>query len=132
MKKMGTFMTANQRLRRAILDENHAGGQYDANSSELFSYETAVVFDNRSTGFDCGVPEAARLVVADVGDAKPRVRLIEEHRVDAIAHLAAKIAAPESIDDPFRPIVARADRARSVLGWAPTRVQSRRYCTRGS
>ena len=57
--------------------------------------ENVVVLDDLSTGFDWAVTEPARLVVGDIGDADLVARLIEEHRIDAIAHFAAKIVVPE-------------------------------------
>jgi UDP-glucose 4-epimerase len=63
--------------------------------------ESVVVLDNLSSGFVWAVPDAARLVVGDVGDADLVSRLIDEHEVDAIAHFAAKIVVPESVVDPL-------------------------------
>ena len=50
--------------------------------------ETVVVLDNLSTGFAWAVPDGAKLVVGDTGDADLVVRLIAEHEVDAVAHFA--------------------------------------------
>jgi UDP-glucose 4-epimerase len=63
--------------------------------------EKVVVLDNLSTGFAWAVPETAKLIVGDFGDAELVARLIHEHEVDAIAHFAAKIVVPESIADPL-------------------------------
>ena len=63
--------------------------------------ESVVVLDNLSTGFAWAVPETAKLVVGDFGDAELVSRLIAEHRIDAIAHFAAKIVVPESVADPI-------------------------------
>src|SRR5215218_8009371 len=63
--------------------------------------EEVVVIDNLSTGFDWALPPGARLVVGDMGDPDLIDRVIREHRVDAIAHFAAKIVVPESVADPL-------------------------------
>jgi UDP-glucose 4-epimerase len=63
--------------------------------------EKVVVLDNLSTGFAWAVPETAKLVVGDFGDAELVARLLKEHEIDAIAHFAAKIVVPESVADPL-------------------------------
>ncbi|MGO4871177.1 MAG: UDP-glucose 4-epimerase GalE [Roseiarcus sp.] len=63
--------------------------------------ERVIVLDNLSTGFAWAVPEKAKLVVGDFGDAELVARLIQEHEIDAIAHFAAKIVVPESVADPL-------------------------------
>src|SRR4051812_31738521 len=63
--------------------------------------EEVVVVDDLSTGFAWSLPPAARLVVGDVGDADLVGRVIREHRVEAIAHFAAKVVVPESVADPL-------------------------------
>ena len=63
--------------------------------------EEVVVVDNLSTGFEWALPPEARLIVGDMGDSDLVGRAIREHRVDAIAHFAAKIVVPESVADPL-------------------------------
>jgi UDP-glucose 4-epimerase len=63
--------------------------------------EKVVVVDDLSTGFAWAVPEAAKLVVGDFGDAELVSRLLKEHEIDAIAHFAAKIVVPQSLSDPL-------------------------------
>ncbi len=63
--------------------------------------EKVIVLDNLSTGFAWAVPETAKLVVGDFGDAELVSRLIQEHEIEAIAHFAAKIIVPESVSDPI-------------------------------
>ncbi len=77
--------------------------------------ETVVVIDNLSTGFAWAVPEGAKLVVGDMGDAGLVRRLIEEHAVDAIAHFAAKIVVPESVRDPLGYYLNNVSNARSLI-----------------
>jgi UDP-glucose 4-epimerase len=77
--------------------------------------ETVVVLDNLSTGFAWAVPEGAKLVVGDMGDADLVARLIKEHAVDAIAHFAAKIVVPESVSDPLGYYLNNVSKARSLI-----------------
>ena len=63
--------------------------------------ESVVVLDNLSTGFAWAVQPPATLVVGDFGDSALVARLIREHKIDAIAHFAAKIVVPESLGDPL-------------------------------
>lgn len=63
--------------------------------------EEVVVVDRLSTGFDWAVPEAARLVVQDIGDRKVMEEIIRRHRVEAIIHFAGSVIVPESLDDPL-------------------------------
>jgi UDP-glucose 4-epimerase len=77
--------------------------------------ETVVVLDNLSTGFAWAVPEGAKFVVGDTGDADLVARLIKEHDVDAIAHFAAKIVVPESVRDPLGYYLNNVSNARSLI-----------------
>ena len=58
--------------------------------------EKIVILDDLSTGFRWAVPKAAKLIVGDVGDAALVDAILAEHKIDAIAHFAAKIVVPES------------------------------------
>jgi UDP-glucose 4-epimerase len=60
-----------------------------------------VVLDNLSTGFDWAVPDAAQLVVGDMGDADLTARVIADHKVASIIHFAASIVVPDSMADPL-------------------------------
>jgi UDP-glucose 4-epimerase len=67
----------------------------------LDANEEVVVLDNLSTGFDWALPPEAKLVVGDMGDRELALATIREHRVEAIAHFAAKIVVPDSVADPL-------------------------------
>ncbi len=67
----------------------------------LDANEEVVVLDNLSTGFDWALPPEAKLVVGDMGDQELALATIREHRVEAIAHFAAKIVVPDSVADPL-------------------------------
>ena len=74
-----------------------------------------VVLDNLSTGFDWAVPDGVPLAVGDVGDADLVARLIKEHKVDAIAHFAAKIVVPEIVLDPLGYYLNNTAKARTLI-----------------
>ena len=57
--------------------------------------EKVVVLDNLSTGFRWAVPEAATLVVGDVGDQDLVRTLVKKHGINAIIHFAGSIVVPE-------------------------------------
>jgi UDP-glucose 4-epimerase len=80
--------------------------------------ESPVVLDNLSTGFDWAVPEAVPLAVGDIGDADLVARLIVEHKIDAIAHFAAKIVVPESVSDPLGYYLNNTSKARTLIDTA--------------
>jgi UDP-glucose 4-epimerase len=63
--------------------------------------ESVVVVDNLSTGLRRSVPDAARLFVADIGDAEAMRSLIVAEEISAILHFAGSIVVPESITDPL-------------------------------
>lgn len=60
-----------------------------------------VVVDNLSTGYEAVLPEAASLVVGDIGDEDLIGRVIAENGVRGIAHFAGSIVVPESVTDPL-------------------------------
>jgi len=61
------------------------------------------------------VPAGAKLVVGDTGDASLVARLIKEHAIDAIAHFAAKIVVPESVQDPLGYYLNNVSNARALI-----------------
>jgi UDP-glucose 4-epimerase len=63
--------------------------------------EEVVVVDNLSTGFDWVLPPEVKLVVGDMGDQALLGDVIRAHRIEAIAHFAAKIVVPDSVADPL-------------------------------
>jgi UDP-glucose 4-epimerase len=77
--------------------------------------ETVVVLDNLSTGFAWAVPEGAKLTVGDTGDKDLVAGLIREHRIEAIAHFAARIVVPESVSDPLGYYLNNVSNARSLI-----------------
>src|SRR5688572_28211233 len=64
--------------------------------------ERVVVLDDLSTGFRAALPDAAVVMVGNVGDQASVGSLIETHRIDAIIHFAGSIIVPESVRDPLK------------------------------
>lgn len=77
--------------------------------------EKIVVLDDLSTGFRVAVRPPAILIAGDVGDAGLVERIHAEHKIDAIAHFAAKIVVPESIGDPLRYYLNNTAKARTLI-----------------
>jgi UDP-glucose 4-epimerase len=77
-----------------------------------------VVFDNLSTGFRWSVPDGVPLVVGDVGDYELVLRTLQQHRIDAIAHFAAKLIVPESVSDPLGYYLNNTVKSRSLMAAA--------------
>ena len=76
--------------------------------------EKVIVLDDLSTGFRLAVKHPAKLIVGDFGDAALVDDILTRHKIDAIAHFAAKIVVPESIGDPL-PYYLNAAKARNLL-----------------
>ena len=77
--------------------------------------EEVVVLDDLSTGFRWAVPPQARFVQGDFGDAALVGRLLREHRIDAVAHFAARIVVPESVADPLGYYSNNTAKARTLI-----------------
>jgi len=63
--------------------------------------EKVVVIDDLSTGKRNAVPQSAKLVVGDVGDAALVEKVLREHDIEAVTHFAAKVVVPDSVADPL-------------------------------
>jgi UDP-glucose 4-epimerase len=77
--------------------------------------ESLVVLDDLSTGIRAAVPTNVPLVVGDVGDIKFVTQLVQEHRVEAILHFAAKIIVPDSVADPLSYYLNNTVKTRALL-----------------
>jgi UDP-glucose 4-epimerase len=77
--------------------------------------EDVVVLDDLSTGFRWAVPPAATFVQGDFGDSTLVKQLIAEHRVDSVAHFAAKIVVPDSVADPLGYYLNNTAKARALI-----------------
>ncbi|MFO1147053.1 MAG: UDP-glucose 4-epimerase GalE [Alsobacter sp.] len=80
--------------------------------------EHVVVLDNLSTGFASSIPTTVPLVVGDMGDEALVASVIAEHRVDALAHFAAKIVVPESVAEPLDYYLNNTSKSRSLIAAA--------------
>src|SRR2546421_9689913 len=63
--------------------------------------EIPIVLDDLSTGNRAAVPSSVPFFAGDVGDTELVLRLVQNHRIDAIMHFAAKIVVSESVADPL-------------------------------
>jgi len=61
-----------------------------------------VVYDNLSEGHREAVPEGAGLVVADLSDREALAGCLDDHRIEAVIHLAAHALVGESMADPSK------------------------------
>ena len=61
---------------------------------------SVVVYDNLSHGYRDAVPDGATWVEGDVGDQETIERVLTEHRIDAVIHMAAFIEVGESVTAP--------------------------------
>jgi UDP-glucose 4-epimerase len=77
--------------------------------------ETPVVLDDLSTGNRAAVPSAVPFVVGDVGDMAAVRRAIQDYKIDAILHFAAKIVVPESVADPLGYYLNNTVKTRALL-----------------
>jgi len=80
--------------------------------------EDVVVLDNLSTGFRWAVPDAAKFVEGDVGDAELLSRLLAGNAIDAIIHFAGSIVVPESVADPLGYYLNNTCKSRSLIASA--------------
>ncbi|CAO4177748.1 UDP-glucose 4-epimerase GalE [Methylorubrum aminovorans] len=78
-------------------------------------HEEVVVLDDLSTGYDWVLPPEVRLVVGDVADQGLVTETILRHRIDAVAHFAAKIVVPESVADPLGYYLANTVKMRALI-----------------
>ncbi len=77
--------------------------------------EEVVVLDDLSTGFAWAVPEPATLIVGDMGDKEKLAEIFSRHKIEAVAHFAAKIVVPESVADPLLYYLNNTAKARNLI-----------------
>ena len=77
--------------------------------------ETVTIIDNMSTGFQSVVPDAAKLIIGDVGDFDLVTSVIREHAIDAVVHFAGSIVVPESVANPLAYYNNNTAKSRSLL-----------------
>ena len=64
--------------------------------------DAVTVYDNLSHGYRDAVPPAARWVEGDVGDQTKLERVLGEHQIEAVIHMAAFIEVGESVREPHK------------------------------
>jgi UDP-glucose 4-epimerase len=74
-----------------------------------------VVVDNLTTGFPWAVSPAARLVKGDIGDEALMLKVMKEHKVDAVVHFAGSIVVPDSVSDPLGYYLNNTGNSRSLM-----------------
>ena len=80
--------------------------------------EDVLVLDNLSNGFRWAVPDGAKFVEGDVGDADLVRRLLGGGDIDAIMHFAGSIVVPESIADPLGYYLNNTCKSRTLIACA--------------
>ena len=78
-------------------------------------HDDIVVIDDLSTGFDWALPPEVTLVVGDMADQALVTEVIRRHRIDALAHFAAKILVPDSVADPLGYYLANTVKTRALI-----------------
>lgn len=78
-------------------------------------HEEVIVLDDLSTGFDWAVPDGVKLVVGDVADQTLVAEIVRTHKVDALAHFAAKTVVPDSVADPLGYYLANTVKTRELI-----------------
>ena len=80
--------------------------------------EPVVVLDDLSSGHARALPRPATFVAGDVADERLVRRLLATHRIDAVAHFAARIVVPESLADPLGYYLANTVKTRALVAAA--------------
>jgi UDP-glucose 4-epimerase len=77
--------------------------------------EELVIIDNMSNGVPWAIPNGVRFVLGDSGDYETVARTIENHKVDAVIHFAARLITPQFYDDPLEYYHANTVKSRTLL-----------------
>ncbi len=64
--------------------------------------EEVVVLDNLVTGFDWAIAPQAKLVIGNIADRALVEQVINDHKIEAIIHLAGSVVVPESVKNPLK------------------------------
>ena len=60
-----------------------------------------VALDNLSTGYQIAVPKGAQFLMGDVRDSQHLSYILEKEKIQAVIHLAAKVAVSDSLSNPL-------------------------------
>ena len=77
--------------------------------------EAVTIIDDMSTGFQAVVPDAAKLIVGDVGNADLVSSVIRDNAIDAVVHFAGSIVVPESVANPLAYYNNNTAKSRSLI-----------------
>jgi UDP-glucose 4-epimerase len=77
--------------------------------------EEPIAIDNMSNGVPWAIPHGVRFVLGDSGDYETVARTIENHKVDAVIHFAARLITPQFYDDPLEYYHANTVKSRALL-----------------
>jgi len=80
--------------------------------------EDVIVLDDLSTGCRAAVPQAAKLIVGNVGDDALLSHTIDRERVTAIIHFAGSIVVPDSVADPLGYYANNTSNSRTLMAAA--------------
>ncbi|MBB4211567.1 UDP-glucose 4-epimerase GalE [Rhodothalassium salexigens] len=74
-----------------------------------------IVIDNLDSGHRDAVPAPAHLEVADIADQERIAKLVTEHRVREVIHLAGSVRVEESVADPLKYYLNNTAKSRSFI-----------------
>jgi UDP-glucose 4-epimerase len=77
--------------------------------------EVPVVLDNLSSGYRIAVPSVVPFFEGDVGDTDLLAHIIQDYKIEAVLHFAAKIVVPESVADPLGYYLNNTVKTRALL-----------------
>ncbi|XGC79512.1 UDP-glucose 4-epimerase GalE [Bdellovibrio bacteriovorus] len=72
-----------------------------ATNALLKSGYDVVSYDNLSTGFRSAIPDQVNFIEGDIRDTAKLTKALEDNRIEAVIHFAAKLKVPESITKPL-------------------------------
>jgi UDP-glucose 4-epimerase len=75
-------------------------GSHVVSAARRAGYDV-VIIDDLSTGFANRIPSDVPFIQADLGDKVAVAKLLKEHHIDGVVHLAAKKQVGESVEKPF-------------------------------
>ncbi|RDI58810.1 UDP-glucose 4-epimerase GalE [Microvirga subterranea] len=90
------------------------------------SGQDVVVLDDLSTGFPWMIHPKATFVKGDCGDEALVSQIVQDHRIEAIAHFAGSIVVPDSVVDPLGYYLNNTVKSRALIS-AAVRNDVRRF-----
>ena len=81
----------------------------------LDSGEEPIVIDDMSNGVAWAVPPGVLFIQGDIGDFDTVVRVVQDHKVDAIMHFAARLICPRFYNDPLEYYRSNTEKSATLL-----------------